>query len=41
MGTADIRDAYPGLEQRDIAEVLQYAATLTEDRVIPHSPSGS
>ena len=41
MSTADILDAYPDLEQRDIADVLQYAATLTEDRVIPHSPTGS
>ncbi len=41
MSTADILDAYPDLEQRDIAEALQYAAALTEDRVIPHSPTGS
>ncbi len=41
MSTADILDAYPDLEQRDIAEALQYAAALTEDRVIPHLPTGS
>ncbi len=41
MSTEDILDAYPDLEQRDIAEALQYAAALTEDRVIPHSPTGS
>lgn len=41
MSTVDILDAHPELEQEDITEALQYAATLTEDRVIPHSPTGS
>lgn len=37
MTTQDILENYPDLEQGDITEALQYAATLTEDRVIPTS----
>jgi len=41
MSTREILEAYPGLEQEDIAEALQYAANLTEDRIIPLSQTGS
>ena len=35
MSSQEILEAYPDLEQEDIAEALQYAASLTEDRIIP------
>ena len=35
MSNEEILEAYPDLEQEDISEALRYAATLTEDRVIP------
>ncbi len=41
MSTADILDAYPDLEQEDITEALQYAASLTEDRIIPLAQTDS
>ena len=41
MTTREIIDAYPDLEEADIAEALQYAAALTEDRVIQLRPTGS
>jgi uncharacterized protein (DUF433 family) len=40
MTHGEILDAYPDLEEEDIAAALQYAATLTEDRVIPFSKTG-
>jgi len=40
MSTRDILDAYPELEEDDIAEALRYAAELTEDRVIPLTHTG-
>jgi uncharacterized protein (DUF433 family) len=40
MSSDDILEAYPDLEAEDIVEALQYAATLTEDRVIPLAQSG-
>jgi uncharacterized protein (DUF433 family) len=41
MSSPEILDAYPDLEPEDIAEVLQYAASLTEDRIIPLAQTGS
>ncbi len=41
MSSQEIREAYPELEQEDIAEALQYAAGLTEDRIIPLVQTGS
>ena len=41
MTNQEILEAYPDLEQADINEALQYAATLTEDRVIPLKSTGS
>ena len=41
MSSQEILEAYPDLEQEDIAEALQYAAGLTEDRIIPLVQSGS
>ena len=41
MSSPEILEAYPDLEQEDIAEALQYAAGLTEDRIIPLVQSGS
>ena len=41
MSNAKILDAYPDLEEEDIAEALRYAATLAEDRVIPLKSTGS
>ena len=35
MSAKEILEAYPDLEPEDITEALQYAAALTEDRVIP------
>ena len=40
MPTEEILEAYPDLEREDITESLQYAAMLTEDRVIPLAQSG-
>lgn len=41
MSTQEILEAYPDLEPEDISEALQYAASLTEDRVIPLTQTGS
>lgn len=41
MSSEEILEAYPDLEQEDIAEALQYAASLTEDRIIPLAQTGS
>jgi uncharacterized protein (DUF433 family) len=41
MSSAEILEAYPDLEQEDIVEALQYAASLTEDRVIPLAQTDS
>ena len=41
MSTQKILEAYPDLEPEDIAEALQYAANLTEDRIIPLTQTGS
>ncbi len=41
MSSPEILEAYPDLEQEDIAEALQYAASLTEDRIIPLTQTGS
>ena len=41
MSSQEILEAYPDLEQEDIAEALQYAAGLTEDRIIPLPQTGS
>ncbi len=41
MSSEEILEAYPDLEQEDIAEALQYAASLTEDRIIPLVQTGS
>ena len=41
MSSQKILEAYPDLEQEDIAEALQYAASLTEDRIIPLVQTGS
>ena len=41
MSSEEILEAYPDLEQEDIAEALQYAAGLTEDRIIPLVQTGS
>ena len=41
MSSEEILEAYPALEQEDIAEALQYAAGLTEDRIIPLPQTGS
>lgn len=40
MSNREILEAYPDLEEADIATALRYAAALTEDRVIPLTPSG-
>lgn len=41
MSHEDILRAYPDLEEGDIVEALNYAAQLTEDRVITLRPTGS
>ena len=41
MSSQEILEAYPDLEQEDIAEALQYAAGLTEDRIIPLAQTSS
>ena len=41
MSFQEILEAYPDLEQEDITEALQYAASLTEDRIIPLAQIGS
>lgn len=41
MTVSQILDTYPDLEEADIAEALNYAADLAEDRVIPLRPTGS
>ncbi len=41
MSTTEILEAYPELEAEDVMESLRYAASLTEDRVIPLAPTGS
>ena len=41
MSHADILEAYPDIEEEDVVQALQYAAGLTEDRVIPLTPAGS
>lgn len=41
MSSQEILEAHPDLEPEDIAEALQYAASLTEDRVIPLAQTGS
>lgn len=41
MSQAEILDAYPDLEAEDIAAALEYAAGLTEDRIIPLAETGS
>jgi uncharacterized protein (DUF433 family) len=41
MTVEEIVDAHPELEREDIAEALQYAAALTEDRIIPLRATGS
>ena len=35
MSNKQILEAYPDLEEADIAEALRHAASLAEDRVIP------
>ena len=35
MSRQEILAAYPDLEDEDITAALEYAATLTEDRIIP------
>ena len=40
MSTEEILDAYPDLEAGDIRAALRYAASLTEDRVIPVEAGG-
>ncbi len=37
----EILEAYPDLEEEDIVEALRYAATLTEDRIVPLKETGS
>ncbi len=41
MSNKEILEAYPDLEEEDIGEALRYAASLTEDRVVPLTPTGS
>ena len=41
MSTQEILEDYPSLEAADIAAALEYAASLTEDRVLPLRPTGS
>ena len=41
MPIREILEAYPDLVAEDIEEALQYAATLTEDRIIPLRSTGS
>ena len=41
MSSEEILEAYPDLEPEDITEALQYAASLTEDRIIPLARTGS
>ena len=41
MSSEEILEAYPDLEPDDITEALQYAASLTEDRIIPLAQTGS
>ena len=41
MSNEDILEAYPDLAPEDISAALQYAASLTEDRVIPLTRTGS
>jgi len=35
MTTTEIIDEYPDLQEEDIRECLQYAACLTDERVVP------
>ncbi len=41
MSHIKILEAYPDLVEDDIVEALNYAASLTEDRIIPLRPTGS
>jgi len=41
MSVEEIIDAYPDIEPADIEEALNYAASLTEDRILPLRPTGS
>lgn len=41
MSFDEILKAYPQLEREDIAEALQYAASLTEDRIVPFAAAES
>jgi uncharacterized protein (DUF433 family) len=41
MSLGEILAAYPDLVAADVTEALNYAASLTEDRVIPLRPTGS
>lgn len=41
MTFAQIIEAYPELDRADIAESLNYAASLAEDRLIPLKPTGT
>ena len=41
MTWEEIIHAYPELEREDIAEALEYAAALTEDRILPLQPAGT
>ncbi len=41
MSSKEILEAYPDLEEEDIAAALRYAAELTEDRVMPLIQTGS
>ncbi len=41
MSSQETLEAYPDLEPEDIAEALHYAASLTEDRIIPLAQTGS
>ena len=41
MSTAEILEAYPDLEEDDVAAALRYAAELAEDRVIPRMQAGA
>lgn len=41
MSKGEVLEAYPDLEEDDIAEALRYAASLAEDRVIPLKQTGA
>ena len=41
LSNREILEAYPDLVEEDIAAALRYAASLTEDRVIPLKSAGS